>query len=129
MKRSDLFISSSLYEGFGNVLVEAMACELPVLSTNFESGADEIVASNGIPNKERNSITEHEYGILVPIGDGEQYSAHAPLTHEELIMAQAILKIYGDKKARNMYSKKGKKRAVEFDVGLVIKEWEELLKM
>lgn len=55
-RTSDMFVLSSSWEGFGNVLVEALSYDLPIVSTDCPSGPSEIL-QNG------------KYGSLVPPHD------------------------------------------------------------
>lgn len=43
LKKADYFIYSSSVEGFPNVLVEATAMKLPIITSNFKSGATEVI--------------------------------------------------------------------------------------
>ena len=70
MSRSRLLAHSSRYEGSPNVLVQAMACGTPVVSTDCEHGPREILEGG-------------KWGRLVPVGDAEA-------------MAEAILETLRD---------------------------------
>lgn len=56
LRKCDVFAFPSLWEGLGNVIVEAMATDLPVVCTDCPIGPREI-------------LKDGEYGKLVPIGD------------------------------------------------------------
>jgi len=100
IKRASVFVLSSLQEGFGNVIIEAMACGTPVVSTDCLSGPREII--------------EHgKNGILVPVADKE-------------ILAMAIINVLNSPELRNKFSEAGEKRAEHFSIEKSVKEYERI---
>jgi len=62
MRKASCFVLPSLFEGFGNVLVEALAMGCPVVSTDCPTGPTEILEGG-------------KWGTLVPVGDYEAMAA------------------------------------------------------
>lgn len=61
MRTADVFGLSSKWEGLSLVIIEAMACGTPVVSTDCPSGPAEV-------------LKDGQYGELVPVGDSEAMS-------------------------------------------------------
>jgi len=101
MAHSKVFVLSSHWEGFGNVIIEAMACGVPVISTNCPYGPNEII-TNGVN------------GLLVPVGDTDA-------------MAEAILKLLKDDILRKRLAEAGKQRSEDFRVEKMVAEYEKIL--
>lgn len=100
MARGDVFLLTSRYEGFGNVLIEAMASGLPVVAT----------ASYGTRD-----IVEHERtGLLVE-------------THEPQAVASALARILNDEATRTQMSAAARMRARNFAIPAVIDRFDTLL--
>ncbi len=93
MKNASVFVLSSIYEGLSNVIIEALACGCPVVSTDCPSGPREIL-ENG------------KYGKLVPVKDYQK-------------LAQAILDTINNPPNPQFLIK----RAMDFSSDLIIQEY------
>lgn len=127
MNVSELFVLSSLYEGMPNVVLEAMTCGLPIISTDCNGGPREILAPNTNLKKKTNSIGNEEYGILVPPLDNVYYIAKEHLSREEELLAEAIIKLLKDNKLKQYYRNKSLERIEDFNKDKILKLWIDLL--
>ncbi len=83
---ADLFLLPSASESFGLAALEAMSCEVPVITTN----------AGGLPEV----VEDGKSGFLLPVGDVDG-------------MAEAALRLLGDEELRRSFGEAGRRRAVE----------------
>ncbi len=77
MANADVFVLSSVWEGLPGVLIQALACGCPVVSTDCPSGPSEVLEGG-------------RYGELVPVGDAAALAA-AVLRTLDAPLAAAVL--------------------------------------
>ena len=102
--RADVFALTSRYEGFGNVLVEAMACGVPVVATS-SPGSQEVVESgaNGlIVDRHEPEAFAEALGLVLDDGllrrrmaeraraDAEQYRAELVALGYDRVLTEAL---------------------------------------
>jgi len=88
ISKAKVFVLSSLCEGFPMVLVEAMVCKCPVVSTNCKSGPKEIL-NNG------------KYGFLIHPFSGNFIKYDESFLEQEKMMAKSILNLIKDRHLSN----------------------------
>ncbi len=98
--QADIFALTSIHEGFGNVIVEAMSMGIPVIATDCPHGPREIL-QNGTS------------GILVPINDDNHF-------------AREIIELIENPEKREHLSKSGLIRANDFSIQIIVPKYEEI---
>lgn len=97
---SSILVQPSRTEGFGLVLVEAMACGLPVISFDCENGP-------------RSIISEGEDGFLIPPFDVE-------------LFANRLVQLMNDEKLRKVIGEKGQRKSQLYQIDSVGSQWKRL---
>lgn len=102
MARAEAFVLPSRYEGFGSVLVEAMACGTPVVATDCEYGPREI-------------LLDGEAGLLARVEDVDSLTA-------------AIRNVLANPGLTHERAARGRRRALEFDAPVVARRYADLVR-
>ncbi|HUL00605.1 MAG TPA: glycosyltransferase [Nitrospirota bacterium] len=125
--RARMFVLPSLWEGFPNALIEAMACGVPVISTDCNTGPREILAPDTDYHVRAGDIEYAQYGILVPVLDGEMRSEVEPLSREEDKLAFCMIKVLQDENLAKRYAFQVQVRARDFSSDSIMAKWDQVI--
>lgn len=101
VKSANVFVHTALYEGFGNVILEAMACGIPVIATDCNFGPREII--------------QHQVnGMLVPVSQ--------PAT-----MAETMVRLYRDPVLRARLVENGYTTLERYNIDKMVQSYEQTI--
>ncbi len=102
LPRGRIFVSSSLYEGLPNAVMEALALGMPVISTDCPCGGPAEV------------ITHEQNGLLVPVGDVDA-------------LAAAMLRLIEDPALAVRLGEKAKEIGIQANTEAICAQWRKYL--
>ncbi len=109
---ADLLVSPTMAEGFGLTLLEALACGVPVVSTDY-SAVTEVVGPGGI--------------LIKPVAFVTNQYAHEWALVDEPAMTEAVLRLIEKPALRREIGKAGRRHAAQYTWTAAVDQFDALL--
>ena len=127
ISKAKAFILPSHYEGFPNVVMEALALGVPVISADCAYGPRELLAPDTNHRTVASDSEYAEYGILVPPMTPVVRSEETGLTVPEGKLAKAIVGLLRDTARVQQYRENGPKRVASLTPTAIAQQWHDLI--
>jgi len=121
LKHSDVFLYTSLWEGFPNAVLDAMACSNAVVSSDCQSGIHEILTTSDV-SFDSLGIVEGEYGILTP-RFAREMDFSIEIGETEDLVAKTVVGLLSNQKKLNAYKIGAFNRAQDFHIDKIMNQW------
>lgn len=125
ISRSSCFVLSSLFEGLGNVILEAMACQVPVISFDCLAGPRELIAPNTPISAQEQTYSWQECGLLV-MPPGMNMSFDTKFEECDMHLSAAIESLYLNAEKKDKVIKSANVRIEEFTPSRITSQWKSL---
>lgn len=122
ISKSRALLNSSGRESFSNVVLEGLACSVPVISTDCKYGPREIL-SDDISYTTLSTFMQCDYGILTPAFEvGKKNQAE-----KEQIFANAVCCLLANHEMEKRYRMRSRERCNKFSVRNYKDNWKRLI--
>lgn len=124
-----IFVLPSIWEGFPNALLEAMALGVPVIAADCKSGPRELLLPETDPEIKTDIPIETDCGMLVPpLPEYLPKHGQNKNDYSSRVLADSLMRMLDDKNQRAACGQASKKRAGDFTPDKILNRWRQLIK-